>query len=194
MFFHFSDVFFLLEIQINSIKLRKYYMSGKKTDYWGTLESFLYVIVFNIVLLFLLLFCLHTAMMKQQAPWILATHDPLRTTSQGWMTKSMLLPITMVLWSLKYHIFSVFSVVWVYKSRTIFPAPPPDCFPNCYLALFSFRILVFLPRTNAVRVQLQLEEGHSHHEDQLHAQLLRRESATVGNGFTTYTEYAQTCM
>lgn len=37
-----------------------------------------------------------TALMKQQAPWMQVTHDPLRTTSQGWMTKLMLQLIIMV--------------------------------------------------------------------------------------------------
>ncbi len=130
--------------------------------------------------------------MKQQALWTKATHDPLRMIFQGWMTRSMLLLITMVLWSLRYHIFSKVK----YKSSVFFSNTTSR---NCCPALFSFRILVFLPWTHAVWVQLLCKKGHSHPEGQRHSQLLTRWSATVSSGlanihkihFTNETEEMQ---
>lgn len=45
-------------------------------------------------------------------------------------------------------------------------------FLTCYPNLISFRLLVFLPWTHSVWVQLYLQKGHPHPAGQLHPQLL----------------------
>lgn len=127
-------------------------------------------------------------MMKRQAPWIRTTQDPLKEIFLEWMMRLMLLLITTVLRSIKYHIFMCtelcfFSQIY-YSTR----------FSNSYPTLFSFRILVFLPWTHPVWVQLHLKKGPTHPENELHSQLLMRRSAVCLSAMThntssLYTKY-----